>query len=63
MAGGKSRGSGLTKAVAKARGISRAEAIRLLRQASRDIDFEIALLRARQQGIEKAMSILQGEGP
>jgi hypothetical protein len=49
--------------VAKARGISKIEAIRLLKQASRDIDFEIALLRARQQGIEKAMSILLGEGP
>lgn len=49
--------------MAKARGISRAEVARLLKENIRNIDVEIAGLRARQQGLEKALSILKGEGP
>lgn len=49
--------------MAKVRGISRAEVARLLKENIRNIDVEIAGLRARQQGLEKALSILKGEGP
>lgn len=47
----------------RARGISKRETIRLLKQAINNIELEISRLRAKQQGIEKAMSILLGEGP
>lgn len=43
-------------------GISKNSAIKLLKQRIWDIEMEISGLRHRQQGMEKALSILNGEG-
>lgn len=47
----------------KGRSISKREAIRLLKRNISEIEMEIAGLRQKQQGMEKALSILNGEGP
>lgn len=54
----------MADAKAKAgKGISKRESIKLLKENIRGIDVEITRLRAQQQGMEKALSILKGEGP
>jgi hypothetical protein len=45
------------------KGLSKRDSISLVKKAVRDIEEEISRLRAKQQGLEKALSILLGEGP
>jgi len=45
------------------RSISKRDAVSKLKARIREINVEISHLRARQQGLEKALAILQGESP
>jgi hypothetical protein len=47
----------------KHKGASKRDSISLVKKAVREIEEEISWLRAKQQGLEKALSILLGEGP
>jgi hypothetical protein len=47
----------------RARSISKREAVKVLKRRIMEIEVEVAALRQRQQGMEKALSILNGESP
>lgn len=43
--------------------VSKRDAVRMLKQQVKDVEMEITKLRMKQQGLEKAINILMGEGP